>query len=74
MKLSKQDKVILAKVIDESTLNLMRGIAGALVANWNDATVIYDTEHQTVVAAVRKEERKNALDIFLQELERLAHE
>lgn len=74
MELSKHDKIRLAKVMEESTLSVMRAVAGALVNQWNSGTVVGTSEHETIVNAVKREERQNALTLFLQELERLAHE
>jgi|TARA_R100000501_G_C2624764_1_gene118080 DNA-directed RNA polymerase subunit H (RpoH/RPB5) len=74
MELSRQDKVRLAKVIDESTLKTLKMIARELNNVWSKDSVIKETEHGTVVASVRKEERANALKLYLSELERLAHE
>tara|TARA_R100000789_G_C3019551_1_gene153241 strand:- start:2944 stop:3168 length:225 start_codon:yes stop_codon:yes gene_type:complete len=74
MVLSKQQKIELAKVLNESTLDIMRKVATEMIINWSKCSAVKETEHQTVVATVKKEERTTALQLFLEELERIAHE
>lgn len=74
MELTKRDKIVLLKAVDDRALELMQMIASEMLSNWNKGTIIKETTIKTIAEAAGRDERKRALQSFLQELERLAHE
>lgn len=74
MDLSKKEKMILQKILTESSFDVMNRIASAMLMNWNSGQIVGDNEFETIRNAIGRDERKHALVAFLKELERLAHE
>jgi len=73
MQLSKKEKMILQKILTESSFEIMNRIASAMLLNWNKGPIVKENSFETLVSAVGRDERKHALVAFLKELERLAH-
>ena len=73
MELTKKEKMILQKILTESSFDIMSRVASAMLANWNQGPIVKETEFETVVEAIGRDERKHALVSFLKELERQAH-
>lgn len=74
MELTKRDKILLAKAVDDRALEIMQMIASQMLANWAAGPICKETTLLTIKEAAGRDERKRALQSFLQELERLAHE
>jgi len=69
-----QLKRALQQVTDENNLKALRYVADILITNWQKSSVVGANEWETVKNAIMREERKKALDILLEEIERIAHE
>jgi len=67
-------KTRLQLITDPSNFETLRYVADLLISNWQKPSVIGATEWETVKNAVVREERAKALNLFLEELERMAHE
>ena len=63
----------LLEITSDENMKTLHNVANAMIDNWGKNSVIGVTEWETVKNAVAKEERKRALELFLQELENLAH-
>lgn len=74
MELSKKEKMMLQKVVDDSCLEILTRIANLLLVKQNQGQVMAETAFLTAAEAIKREERKNFIRIFLQEIERIAHE
>lgn len=72
LKLSRQQKTILQKALNENSFELMQQIATELLSNWSSGTMVHDTAFKTAAEAIGREERKRALKVFLEELHRLS--
>lgn len=72
VKLSKKQQGLLQKALSGESFELMQEIATLLLTQWATGPIVGETEHQTVVNAIGRDERKRALKIYLEELERLA--
>ena len=72
IKLSKRQKTILQKAINEEAFELMQSIASELLSVWSSGPMVKSTAFQTAVEAIGRDERKRALKIFIEELNRLA--
>jgi len=68
-----KDKVILQKILDERTFQVLQRAANMLISNW-DRSCIKETEWETAKATVIKESKIEALKTFLEELEREAYD
>jgi len=66
-------KKALQQITDESNMKVLRYIADILVNNWNSSSAIGQSEWETVKNTITKEERRKAINLFLEELERLAN-
>jgi len=64
----------LQEITSEPNMKVLQYVAETLVKNWQSVSSIGATEWETAKNAVTKEERKKALDLFLEELEKLANE
>lgn len=67
-------KINLQQITEDSNLKVLRYVADLLITNWQKPSVIGATEWETVKNAVVREERAKALNMFLEELEKMAHE
>jgi hypothetical protein len=67
-------KRILQQITDDQSMKVLRYVADILIANWQKSSAIGPSEWETVKNTILREERKNGVNIFLQELERIAHE
>lgn len=72
IKLTKSQKTILQRAINEKAFELMQQIASELLVVWASGPVVKETQFLTAAEAIGRDERKKALRIFLEELNRLA--
>jgi len=68
------NKKLLQQAADDDVLRELNKLADTLVSVWMSGSGIRETEFLTLQETIKREERKEALKLFLQELERLAHE
>lgn len=68
-----KDKVVLQKILDERTFQVLQKVANLLIKNW-DRSCVKETEWETAKATVEKESKIQALKTFLEELERQAYD
>lgn len=66
-------KRALQQITDEPNMKVLRYVADILIHNWQKGSVIGPNEWETVKSAIAKEERKRGLEIYLEELEKMAH-
>lgn len=72
VKLDRKQKTILQRAINDDAFSLMQDIATALLTQWAQGTMMDDTAFKTAANAIKREERKQAIKIYLEELQRLA--
>ena len=73
-KLSKGEVMILQRAIgDDRSFKLLQEIASEVLVSMAAGPMIEDTAFKTARNAIGREERKRALQVFLQELEKLTH-
>lgn len=72
--LTKGEIGLMQKAIgDDRTFALLQEIASECLISMTPATIVGDTEFETVKNAVGRDERKRAITMFLKELERITH-
>ena len=69
-----QLKRALQQVTDENNLKALTYVADLMIQNWQKSSVVGANEWETVKNAILREERAKALRLFLEEIERIAHE
>ena len=66
-------KTALQQITSEKNMQVLQYVAGILVSNWNSSSAIGPSEWETVKNTITKEERRKAIALFLEELEKMAH-
>ena len=74
IKLDRKQRGLLQKALDGKSFELMEEVASHLLMQWTSTTMVDDTAFKTARNAIGREERKKAIMVFLQELQRLAFE
>ena len=69
-----QVKKALLEITSESNLKVLNYVADMLISNWQKTSAVGANEWETVKNVILREERKKALEIFLEEIEKIAHE
>lgn len=73
--LSKKDKIVLQKLMRDGGFEIFQRIANAVLINMaKNNPIIQDTEWLTAREAVAREERKRVLNLYLENIEKLANE
>ena len=67
-------KRALQEVASENNLKVLNYVADLMIANWQKTSVVGANEWETVKNAILREERAKALRLFLEEIEKIAHE
>lgn len=67
-------KKALQQIADDKNLEVLRYLADMMIKNWQSGSSVGVSEWETVKNVIIKEERARALKLFLEEIERLAHE
>ncbi len=74
MKLSRKEITILQKIVDSDAFELLQSIGSELLVKWNEEPLVGETAFQTIRAAVGRQERKKAIQLFLETVQSLSHE
>lgn len=71
--LDKKSKILLQRLVDGDTLDILAAVGNSLVARMNGGTVQHETAYLTAVEAVKREERVLIINRFLKEIEEAAN-
>jgi len=72
--LSKKETMLLQKIVNSDAIEIMGRVASTMLINWSKVeNANQSTAFLTAKVAIGREERKKALTLFLEQLERLAH-
>lgn len=74
MELNDKERGILQRIISDDAFEIMQRIASAMLINWNKNPIDRETEWTAARDAVSREERKMALNSFLETISNLAHD
>lgn len=74
MQISKKQRLALQKLMGDDGLVIMQDVASLLLSNMATGPIVRETEFETLVQAIGRDERKRFATVFLEELERLAHD
>lgn len=67
-------KRALQEITGDNNLKVLNYVADLLIRNWQSNSSVGVSEWETVKNVIMKEERAKALRLFLEEIERIAHE
>ena len=73
MDITEKEKAMLQKIVTDDVFELMQRIASSMLVNWNRNPINRETEWTAASDAVSREERKMALNSFMQTIEQLSH-
>ncbi len=72
--LSKKEKMELERIVKSGAIDVLQKIASTLLANWNRNPIVQETEFLTLKEAISRDERRKVLTIFLETIEKTAHD
>lgn len=67
-------KKALQEITTDNNLRVLNYVAQMMINNWQSPSLIGVNEWETVKNAIVREERAKAINLFLVEIEKLAHE
>jgi len=74
MNITETEKAMLRRIVaNDDCMDLLKSISNNLANQWSQDGLVKETTFETVKAAIRYEERKSALNLFLQTISELAH-
>lgn len=63
----------LLEITSDENMRVLKIVANALIDSWNKQSAIGSNEFETVKNTIGKEERRKALELFIEQLESSAH-
>ena len=64
---------LLRKIVTDDAFELLKHVANTLYRSWTKNPINEETEFLTAKEAIKRAERKEALDLFFKSLEEIAH-
>ena len=74
MEISKKQRIALQKLMSDDGMAILQDVASLLLQSMASGPIVRETEFETIVQAVGRDERKRFATSFLEQLEKLAHE
>ena len=73
MELTDKEIAMLRRIVTEDAINLLVRMANGLISNWNSPPLPNESEWELVREAIKREERKNALITFIEQIKKSAN-
>ena len=73
MELTDKEVALLRRIVTEDAIELLYRMANGLIHNWNNPPLPTESEWECVRESIKREERKNALVTFMEQIKKSAH-